>query len=103
MNEQRQQAYLDLIKRLLNCPSGEESEILQANQDLLDAEFLLMLEAVAEFMSQEGDENAANWLRNLANQLREALNLTPQPPSPQAYPLPGSFLTFQQKQAGVRL
>ncbi|BAY44076.1 TPR repeat-containing protein [Scytonema sp. HK-05] len=25
-----------------------------------------------------------NWLRNLANQLREALNLTPQPPSPQA-------------------
>jgi CHAT domain-containing protein len=84
MNEQRQQAYLDLIKRLLNCPSGEESEILQANQDLLHAEFLLMLEAVAKFMSQKGDENAANWLRNLAIQLREALNLTPQHASGQA-------------------
>ncbi len=76
MNEQRQQAYLDLIERLLNCPSGEEPEILQANQDLLDADFLQMLEAVAEYTSQQGDENAANWLRNLAIQLREALNLS---------------------------
>ncbi|WP_414582013.1 CHAT domain-containing protein [Scytonema sp. PCC 10023] len=85
MNEQRQQAYLDLIERLLNCPSGEEPEILEANQDLLDADFLLMLEAMAEYESQEGNENTASWLRNLANQLREALNLTPQPPrqSPQ--------------------
>ncbi|OKH57947.1 hypothetical protein NIES2130_17410 [Scytonema sp. HK-05] len=54
MNEQRQQAYLDLIERLLNCPSGEEPEVLQANQDLLDAEFLLMLEAVAENFSLQG-------------------------------------------------
>jgi CHAT domain-containing protein len=76
MNEQRQQAYLDLIDRLLKCPSGEEPEILQANQDLLDADFLLMLEGVAEYVSQQGDENVANWLRNLANQLREALNLS---------------------------
>ncbi|NJM70152.1 MAG: CHAT domain-containing protein [Scytonema sp. RU_4_4] len=80
MNEQRQQAYLDLIERLLNCPSGEEPEILQANLDLLDAEFLLMLEAVAEMKVQQGNENTANLLRNLANRLREALNL----PSPTA-------------------
>nr|NMG10125.1 hypothetical protein [Brasilonema sp. UFV-L1] len=76
MNEQRQQAYLDLIEKLLNCPTGEEPEILQANLDLLDADFLEMLEGVAEYISQQGDENAANWLRNLANQLREALNLS---------------------------
>ncbi|WP_336231539.1 hypothetical protein [Scytonema sp. PRP1] len=54
MNEQRQQAYLNLIERLLNCPSGEEPEVLQANLDLLDAEFLLMLEAVAEKFSLQG-------------------------------------------------
>lgn len=54
MNEQRQQAYLDLIERLLNCPSEEEPEILQANLDLLDAEFLLMLKAVAENFSLQG-------------------------------------------------
>ncbi|QDL06562.1 hypothetical protein DP113_00355 [Brasilonema octagenarum UFV-E1] len=65
MNEQRQQAYLDLIKKLLNCPSEEEAEILQANLDLLDAEFLLMLEGVAEYMSQQGNENAANWLTHI--------------------------------------
>jgi CHAT domain-containing protein len=76
MNEQRQQAYLNLIERLLNCPSGEEPEILQANQDLLDADFLQMLEVAAEMKVQQGDENAANWLRNLAIQLREALNLS---------------------------
>ncbi len=54
MNEQRQQAHLDLIERLLKCPSGEEPEILQANEDLLDADFLQMLEAMAKFMSQQG-------------------------------------------------
>ena len=44
MNEQRQQAYLNLIQQLLDCANGEEAEILAANQDLLDAEFLLMVE-----------------------------------------------------------
>jgi CHAT domain-containing protein/tetratricopeptide (TPR) repeat protein len=73
MNEQRQQAYLDLIERLLNCPSGEEPEILEANQDLLDADFLQMLEAAAE---QQRDENVAKRLKNLANQLRKDLNLS---------------------------
>ncbi|WP_155960359.1 hypothetical protein [Fischerella sp. PCC 9605] len=43
MNEQRQQAYLNLIQSLLNCPEGEESEILAANQDLIDAGFLRVL------------------------------------------------------------
>ena len=54
MNEQRQQVYLNLIERLLNCPTEEEPEILEANQDLLDAEFLGMLEAVAEMKVQQG-------------------------------------------------
>jgi hypothetical protein len=40
MNQQRQQAYDQLIQSLLECPSGEESEILAANTDLLDADFL---------------------------------------------------------------
>ncbi|MBW4625899.1 MAG: hypothetical protein KME49_10430 [Brasilonema octagenarum HA4186-MV1] len=54
MNEQRQQPYLNLIEKLLNCPSEEEAEILEANLDLLDAEFLGMLEAVAENFSPQG-------------------------------------------------
>jgi len=76
MNEQRQQAYLNLIERLLNSPSGEEPQILQANRELLDADFLQMLDAEAQMLSQQGNENAANWLRNLAVELGEALGLS---------------------------
>ncbi|MBD2384062.1 CHAT domain-containing protein [Cylindrospermum sp. FACHB-282] len=75
MNEQRQQAYLQLIDELLSCPNGEEPGILQAHQDLLDADFLQTVEAVAEYFAQQGNENNAGWLRNLATQLRGALNL----------------------------
>ena len=31
MNEERIQAYLNLIQALLSCPNGEEPQILQAN------------------------------------------------------------------------
>ncbi len=78
MNEQRQQAYLNFIRSLLNSPNGEEAEILAANQELLDADFVQTVEEVAQMCSQHGDENTANWLRNLAMQLREALNLDTQ-------------------------
>ncbi len=43
MSEQRQQAYLSLIQQLLDCANGEEGEILAANQDLVDSDFLLMV------------------------------------------------------------
>ncbi|QIR41292.1 CHAT domain-containing protein [Tolypothrix sp. PCC 7910] len=75
MNEQRQQAYLNLIRSLLDSPNGEEPEILAANQELLDAGFVQMVEEVAQMFSQQGDENTANWLQSLAMQLREVLNL----------------------------
>ncbi|NMG23106.1 hypothetical protein DP116_28370, partial [Brasilonema bromeliae SPC951] len=82
MNEQRQQDYLNLIQLLLNCRSDDEiREILPANQELLDVDFLQTVEAEAQKFSQQGDENTANRLQGLAMQLGEALNLTPQPPS----------------------
>jgi CHAT domain-containing protein len=75
MNEKRQQAYLNLIRSLLDSPSGEEPKILAANQELLDVGFLQKVKEVAQMCSQHGDEKTANWLRNLAMQLGEALNL----------------------------
>ncbi|MGF1934492.1 MAG: hypothetical protein RM347_008830 [Nostoc sp. ChiQUE02] len=69
MNEQRLQVYYQLIKSLLNSPDGEEPEILAANTELLDARFLQVLAAVANHFAQQGEENTANWLRNLATQL----------------------------------
>ncbi|MEH2142483.1 CHAT domain-containing tetratricopeptide repeat protein [Nostoc sp.] len=76
MNEQRQQAYVNLIQSLLNCRSNDEvGEILAANQELVDVGFLQTLEAKAAMFSQQGYENTANWLQDLAMQLKEALNL----------------------------
>ena len=79
MNEQRLQAYYHLIKSLLSCPDGEEPEILAANRELLDPGFLQVLAAVADDFAQQGEENTANWLRNLATQLiPETTPITPE-------------------------
>ncbi|MEH2413085.1 hypothetical protein [Nostoc sp.] len=69
MNEQRLQAYYQLIESLLNCPNGEEPEILAANTELLDADFVQVVVAAAEHFAQQGEENTAEWLRNLATYL----------------------------------
>ncbi|MBD2255382.1 hypothetical protein H6G14_29650, partial [Nostoc parmelioides FACHB-3921] len=69
MNEQRLQAYYQLIQNLLDCPSGEEPEILAANTELLDADFVQVVGLAAEHFAQQGEENRANWLRNLATYL----------------------------------
>ncbi len=69
MDEQRIAAYLQLIQALLECPSGEEDNILNANRDLVDANFVQVIEAVAANMSAEGNSNAAAWLQNLAAHL----------------------------------
>jgi hypothetical protein len=35
MDEARAQAYLQLIQTLLNCPNGDEPQILQDNSELV--------------------------------------------------------------------
>ena len=75
MDEQRLQAYQQLIQQLLSCPDGEKVAILQANTELLDADFLLMVVEVAAMFTQKGEENTANWLMVLASQLSEALDI----------------------------
>ena len=48
MNEQRAQAYVNLIEQLLTSADGEElNKILQANQELIDPEFLQVMENYA--------------------------------------------------------
>jgi len=75
MEETRAQAYLQLIVTLLNCPNGEEQQILQANLELVDSGFLQACEVVAENLAEEGQENHANFLRNLASQLGQFLGM----------------------------
>ncbi len=75
MQENRAQAYLQLIHTLLNCPNGEEPQILQDNSELLDRGFLETCELVASTLAEQGGENGANFLRNLASQLWQLIDM----------------------------
>jgi len=58
MNEQSAQAYVNLIEQLLACTDGEElNKILQANQELIDTEFLQVMENYATGLEQQGYNN----------------------------------------------
>ncbi|MEG4228417.1 CHAT domain-containing protein [Microcoleus sp. N9_B2] len=75
MEENRAQAYLQLIHTLLNCPNGDEPQILQDNSELLDRGFLETCELVASTLAEQGGENGANFLRNLASQLGQFIDM----------------------------
>ena len=68
MNETRQQAYLNLIQALLNCPNGAEQQILRANRPLIDAGLIDTMTQVAEEFSERGDSKTADFLVALARQ-----------------------------------
>jgi hypothetical protein len=75
MEENRAQAYLQLIHTLLNSPNGEEPQILQDNSELLDRGFLETCELVASTLAEQGGQNGANFLRNLASQLWQLIDM----------------------------
>ncbi|MEG3880931.1 hypothetical protein QT972_26560 [Microcoleus sp. herbarium7] len=75
MEENRAQAYLQLIHTLLNCPNGEEPQILEDHSELLDRGFLETCELVASTLAEQGGENGANFLRNLASQLWQFIDM----------------------------
>ena len=52
MEENRAQAYLKLIDTLLNCPNGEEAQILQDNLEWLDWGFVEVCKKVAAQLSE---------------------------------------------------
>jgi len=74
MNEQRLQDYLNLVQQLLDCPSGEESAILNANSELLDAGLVDALQQVSVNFAKNGDESSADFLQSLAVKIGEIVN-----------------------------
>ncbi len=74
MDQARLQAYVNLIEQLLTCADGEEPNILQANQELIDPEFLQVMENYATGLEEQGNNNPAAWLRNMAQQLGQYFN-----------------------------
>jgi hypothetical protein len=76
MNEQRAQAYVNLIEQLLACANQEElNNILQANQELIDPQFLQVMENYATWLEQQGHNNPAALLRDIAQWLGQFLTL----------------------------
>ncbi len=61
MNEQRTQAYLNLINQLLTCNQGDEPRILQENEELLDQELIEVMIAVAQQFEEAKRENEAQF------------------------------------------
>ncbi len=72
MDIQRREAYSKLIYTLLNCALGQHLEILKANQNLIDGGLVETMQQVAAMMAQQGNRNAADYLRNLSAQLPNA-------------------------------
>ena len=64
--QEKQQAYLNLIDKLLNCPNGEELKILIAHPHLLDQNLLSTMKTLAIKLAENSHEQLANWLQNCA-------------------------------------
>lgn len=77
MNPERQEAYLDLIERVLSCPKGQAPEVLSSCSDLIDAGFVQMLIEVSASMAGAGNEDTADFLVQLARSLGKSLGLSP--------------------------
>ena len=77
MNPERQEAYLKLIERVLNCPNGQEPEVLSSCSHLIDAGFVQILIQISASMTRAGDEDTANFLVQLARLLGKSLGLSP--------------------------
>ena len=75
MDENRAQAYRQLILTLLTCPNGEENQILNANLELVDAELVQTMVAVAAQLSENNQENTATFLLQTATQIANFLGM----------------------------
>ena len=69
----RNSAYLQLINALLICPSSEENSLLQNNRELVDETLVQIMRFVADQKQQKGQQSAAKFLLNWAEQLVKAL------------------------------
>jgi CHAT domain-containing protein len=78
MHKTEQQIYLELVYELLNCPSGEEQNLLATKSELVNEQLVEMMLDVAELLCQrDGEEQGSNagWLENFALRLAAQLGL----------------------------
>ncbi|MGK7892851.1 MAG: hypothetical protein AB4372_04200 [Xenococcus sp. (in: cyanobacteria)] len=71
-NNDKTNAYVELIQELLSCPEGSEDKVLAAHQELIGPELVKIMKQVASQMAAEGDQDTASFLHNLATDLNRA-------------------------------
>jgi CHAT domain-containing protein len=76
MNEEEQDAYLDLVFEILECSDGEEKNLLAARPEMLNEQLVAALLAVADMLNQEEEQKTGSKVsiltdlaENLAKQL----------------------------------
>ena len=62
-------AYIELIQALLSCPEGSQAAILAKHQELIDPKLVKIMKEVAVRLENQGDQETAAYLNNLAADL----------------------------------
>jgi hypothetical protein len=90
-SDDRQQAYLQVIQELLECPQGQEGQVLAQHRDLLGPGLVRTMQQVANQLAANGDAQAAEYLHQWAQELArlwlEQQNFQP-PAKPAPTPVP---------------
>ncbi|MBF2065940.1 MAG: hypothetical protein IGS39_16195 [Calothrix sp. C42_A2020_038] len=73
--------YFDLIDKLLNCPNGQEPEVLEENLELLDAGLIRTMLRVSAIFVHENNSEGAEFLVHVARELSKQLGLYPEIPA----------------------
>jgi CHAT domain-containing protein len=94
MNEERQEAYQNLIQTLLSCPVDNVAAILDANQDLIDAGLVQAIEQVATEKEEKGARYVAKFLIDIARKLAGQLGLSLSTPASSPPPASNPQLAF---------
>ena len=69
-SQDKTQAYIEFIQALLNCDDDcTESEIIQANEELIDPGLIKIMRNVADKLAAEGDRSSAEYLQQMAADL----------------------------------
>jgi hypothetical protein len=102
MTDKRIRAYIQLIQKLLDCPEGEEVEILRKHEDLVDVQFLYVLEQAANKAEEEGEENSASFLRDLADHLNRAFAEATEMMNPDGSDRTGAYLQLIEEILGCQ-
>ncbi|AFZ60275.1 hypothetical protein H6G54_08125 [Anabaena cylindrica FACHB-243] len=78
MTDERQTQYFNLIDELLQCPNGQEPEILESQPELVDSGLVHSMLQVATMFAHEGNQDGAQFLFFVAKELAKQLGLYPE-------------------------